>query len=175
MRRNTDLSLRGVPEQEFYCQEQSLPVAGASSLHIDSTDSSRMKKQLSLIKAMAQLSSSGVTVYDLHKKVHVYTSRNFYQLFGYGISENQTEVENEVFDRRIHPEDLKALAKNGYVAMKYLMSLPPEQRISQEFRLSIHPKNHAPECTAAIASRVIFSCVNSGLMLVPSLGAARLG
>lgn len=129
MRRNTDLSLRGVPEQEFYLQEQSLPVAGASSLHIDSTDSSRMKKQLSLIKAMAQLSSSGVTVYDLHKKVHVYTSRNFYQLFGYGISENQTEVENEVFDKRIHPEDLKALAKNGYTAMKYLMSLPPEQRM----------------------------------------------
>jgi hypothetical protein len=37
------------------------------------------------------------------------------------------------------------------------LSLPPEQRISQEFRLSIYPKNHAPECTAAIASRVIFS------------------
>lgn len=78
---------------------------------------------------MVQLSSSGITIYDLHKKVHVYTSSNFYKLFDYDICKNQTEVKNEVFDRRIHPEDLKALAKNGFAAIEYLMSLSPEQRM----------------------------------------------
>lgn len=129
MRRNTDLSLRGLQRQELSLPKENSGLAIQQPADPDYMESSRMKKQLSLIKAMAQLSSSGVTVYDLHKKVHVYTSRNFYELFGYEISENQTEVENDVFDRRVHPDDLKVLAKNGHTAMKYLMSLPPEQRM----------------------------------------------
>jgi DNA-binding CsgD family transcriptional regulator len=80
-------------------------------------------KQLALVKAMAQLSNSGVTIYDLKKGVHVYTSSSFYRVFGFkGI--DQENVPNEVFDARVHPEDLRKLAYNGNLAMRYIMKLP---------------------------------------------------
>ncbi len=110
-------------------QKKSPEIINKESLDLDNMDFNRMKKQISLIKAMAQLSSSGITIYDLHKKIHIYTSSNFYNLFDYDIPENQTEVENNIFDRRVHPEDLKALAENGFSAMEYLMSLSPEKRM----------------------------------------------
>lgn len=99
-------------------QKKSPEIINKESLDLDNMDFNRMKKQISLIKAMAQLSSSGITIYDLHKKIHIYTSSNFYNLFDYDIPENQTEVENNIFDRRVHPEDLKALAENGFSAME---------------------------------------------------------
>jgi hypothetical protein len=80
MRRNTDLSL---------ASRVSHPVAARSYIELlnehfdfDGVEPDRLDKQLGLIRAMAQLSSSGVTVYDLQKGVHVYASRNFYQLYG---------------------------------------------------------------------------------------------
>jgi len=129
MRRNTDLSLHELQKQEYCSHEQPLESDSQQYFDLASIDSSRLKKKLSLIKAMAQVSSSGVTIYDLHKKVHIYTSRNFYQLFGYEIFANETEIENEIFDKKVHPDDIQALAKNGNMAVKFLTSLPPEQRL----------------------------------------------
>ncbi|MCE7038896.1 LuxR C-terminal-related transcriptional regulator [Dyadobacter sp. CY312] len=80
-------------------------------------------KQLALVKAMAQLCNSGVTIYDLKKGVHIYTSSSFYRVFGFqGLG--QQNVPNEVFDSRVHPDDLRKLAHNGALAMRYIMKLP---------------------------------------------------
>jgi DNA-binding CsgD family transcriptional regulator/PAS domain-containing protein len=127
MRRNTDLSLAS--------RVYGRPVAARSYIELlnehfdfDGVEPDRLDKQLGLIRAMAQLSSSGVTVYDLQKGVHVYASRNFYQLYGYELGDSLTDVANEVFDCKIHPDDRAELARNGYEAMKFMMTLPVHLR-----------------------------------------------
>jgi DNA-binding CsgD family transcriptional regulator len=80
-------------------------------------------KQLLRIREMAQLSSSGITVFDARKNTHIYASRNFYQLYGYGIEED-VPFDNSQFDKRVHPDDLKMLSENGYKAMRFMNSIP---------------------------------------------------
>ncbi|SEI39154.1 regulatory protein, luxR family [Dyadobacter sp. SG02] len=94
----------------------------------DGLEPDRLDKQLALIRAMAQLSSSGVTVYDLQKQTHVYVSNNFYQLYGYDFATAGPCIPNELFDRKIHPDDRQALARNGYEAMKFIMAQPAPTR-----------------------------------------------
>lgn len=94
----------------------------------DGFEPDRLDRQLALIRAMAQLSSSGVTVYDLQKQTHVYASRNFYHLYGYDFAEVDSCIPNDQFDRKIHPDDRQALARNGYDAMKFMMAQPANTR-----------------------------------------------
>ncbi|MCF0071258.1 LuxR C-terminal-related transcriptional regulator [Dyadobacter sp. CY261] len=120
MRGNTDLSLQSLPGRSMRSSPDYLQLLN-TYYDFDGVEPDRLDKQLALVRAMAQLSSSGVTVYDLQKQVHVYASRNFYQLYGYNFEDWQSQVENEVFDRKIHPDDRDALARNGYGAMKFMM------------------------------------------------------
>ncbi len=127
MRKNTDLSVGPLVQIPSHIGRNYLELLN-KHFDFDGVEPDRLDKQLAIIRAMAQLSSSGVTVYDLQKGVHIYASRNFYQLYGYEWGESQNWVENEVFDCKIHPEDRPQLARNGYEAMKFLMKLPPSLR-----------------------------------------------
>jgi DNA-binding CsgD family transcriptional regulator len=127
MKGNTDLSLQRVPAR--------LPAVVPDYLqllnrHYDfqGVEPDRLDKQLALIRAMAQLSSSGVTVYDLQKQTHIYASRNFYKLYGYDVGDRQQPVDNAVFDQKIHPDDRQVLSFNGYEAMKFMMQQPADSR-----------------------------------------------
>lgn len=42
-------------------------------------------------------------------------------------------IPNEVFDKKIHPDDREPLARKGYEAMKYLLTQPPHTR--KQFKL----------------------------------------
>lgn len=127
MRINTDLSL--VTETK---PNGKIPVMNEQLQRIKKTGLAEKggelpEKQLAVIRAMAQLSSSGVTVYDLKKGTHVYASRNFYQIFGFNLPEQST-ILNETFDRRVHPDDLAELSNNGQAATKFLLTLSPQFR-----------------------------------------------
>jgi DNA-binding CsgD family transcriptional regulator/PAS domain-containing protein len=124
MRVNTDLSLQNRPAKPIPDYLQLLN----KHYDFDGVEPDRLDKQLALIRTMAQLSSSGVTVYDLQKQTHIYASRNFYQLYGYDFGEQQSFIDNEVFDHKIHPDDRAALARNGYDAMKFMMQQPVQLR-----------------------------------------------
>lgn len=102
MRRNTDLSLQEKPYS--------------------------LVRQLSAARALAEISSSGITVYDHRQRAHVYVSRNFYELFGYDIKPGRGKVDNKVFDQKVHPDDLAELAENGARAMKFMKTVRPEMR-----------------------------------------------
>lgn len=127
MKGNTDLSLQRVAAR--------LPEAVPDYLQLlnrhydfDGVEPDRLDKQLALIRAMAQLSSSGVTVYDLQKQTHIYASRNFYKLYGYDFGDRQELIDNAIFDQKIHPDDRQVLAFNGYEAMKFMMQQPADSR-----------------------------------------------
>lgn len=141
MRGNTDLSLQNTPGRPARIAPDYLPLLN-KYYDFDGFEPERLDKQLALIRAMAQLSSSGVTVYDLQKQTHVYVSRNFYELYGYGFAETESSIPNELFDRKIHPDDREMLARNGYDAMKFLMEQPVHLRkhfkMVTEYRLVLN-------------------------------------
>lgn len=127
MRGNTDLSLQNERERSVRIAPDYLHLLNRY-YDFDGFEPDRLEKQLALIRTMAQLTSSGVTVYDMQKQAHVYASRNFYQLYGYDFSAMESCIPNDLFDRRIHPDDRQALARNGYDAMKFMMSLSVPMR-----------------------------------------------
>jgi DNA-binding CsgD family transcriptional regulator len=124
---NTDLSLQNTPGRPGRIAPDYLQLLNRY-YDFDGFEPDRLNKQLALIRAMAQLSSSGVTVYDLQKQTHVYVSRNFYQLYGYDFGDMGACIANDLFDRKIHPDDRQALARNGYEAMKFMMAQPVHTR-----------------------------------------------
>ena len=127
MRVNTDLSLQNAGRRPVRIAPDYLQLLNRY-YDFDGFEPDRLAKQLALIRAMAQLSSSGVTVYDLQKQTHVYASHNFYQLYGYDFGTMDACIPNDVFDRKIHPDDRKLLARNGYEAMKFMMAQPVHTR-----------------------------------------------
>lgn len=132
MRGNTDLSLLNTRGRSVRIAPDYLQLLNRY-YDFDGLEPDRLDKQLALIRAMAQLSSSGVTVYDLQKQTHVYVSNNFYQLYGYDFGTMESCIPNEVFDEKIHPDDREPLARKGYEAMKYLLTQPPHTR--KQFKL----------------------------------------
>ncbi|REA59720.1 helix-turn-helix transcriptional regulator [Dyadobacter luteus] len=127
MERNTDLSL---PHMHVHSYMRETNV-GAN--------------QLLLVNALAELSNSGITIYDMNRGVHVYTSSSFYKVFGFeGI--NEGDVSNSVFDSRVHPADLRILAKNGALAMKYVMERPvpfrKDYKMITEYRIKNNGGNY---------------------------------
>lgn len=117
----------------------------------DGFEPDRLDKQLALIRAMAQLSSSGVTVYDLQKQAHVYVSHNFYQLYGYDFGTMDSCIPNEMFDRKIHPDDRQALARNGYEAMKFMMAQPAHTR--KQFKMVTEYRIVLEQATIRVAEQ----------------------
>ncbi|MCF2502669.1 LuxR C-terminal-related transcriptional regulator [Dyadobacter sp. CY107] len=128
MKRNTDLSLQTKSQTGFGPHTNSADDPGKKPFEFDGTEQYVLEKQLAMIRTMAQLSSSGVTVYDMQNDIHIFTSKQFYKIYGYEIGELQTNINNEVYDSKIHPDDLEELKKNGYEAMQFIMNVPAEAR-----------------------------------------------
>lgn len=132
MQGNTDLSLPKTVRRPARVAPDYLHLLN-KYYDFDGIEPDRLDKQLALIRDMAQLSSSGVTVYDLQKQTHIYVSHNFYQLYGYDFGTRESSIPNEMFDEKIHPDDREPVAQNGYEAIKYILTRPPHQR--RQFKL----------------------------------------
>lgn len=83
-------------------------------------DYSLLDKHITLLSQLSQVANTGITVFDMYQKKHVYTSFNFSEIFGYDLK----RIENEntaYFNARIHPEDLARLTHNGITALRYFL------------------------------------------------------
>jgi DNA-binding CsgD family transcriptional regulator len=90
-------------------------------------DYSILDRHRSVLEALAQVNNSGITIFDLFKKEHSYTSYNFSEIFGYDLDSIQ-ERGNDYFNARIHPNDFVGLMRNGILIMKFFLQLPKEER-----------------------------------------------
>lgn len=81
---------------------------------------------------LSQVGNSGITVFDMFKKEHVFASYNFGELFGYDMN-MVDNVGTEYFDSRVHPEDLLELTRNGIALLKYFYQVPVEERPNYKF------------------------------------------
>ena len=86
-----------------------------SSLHFDESDLdyTLLDKHRIMLSQLAKVSNSGITVFDMYQKKHVYTSYNFIDLFGDYV---------DGLDDRVHPEDSPLLFRNATEALRYLYS-----------------------------------------------------
>jgi DNA-binding CsgD family transcriptional regulator len=80
-----------------------------------------------MLDQLAAVKNSAVTVFDMHKKGHVYASYNFESLFGYDMARIDAE-DNSYFDSRIHPEDLPQLLALGIQMMEFFYEIDPAER-----------------------------------------------
>jgi len=102
------------------------------------------EKQIPFLNQMAAIKNSGISVFDFHKKEHIYNSNNMHNLFGYDLKMIE-EVGTKYYDSRIHPEDYLNLLKNGLALIKHYFSLPHTERkdykLQNEYRI-LNAKNN---------------------------------
>lgn len=71
-------------------------------------DYSVLESHVGALNQMARMSNSGVTIYDIHQRRHVFTSYNFPDLFDCDMGRIERE-DSEYFNSLLHPDDLNEL------------------------------------------------------------------
>lgn len=79
------------------------------------------------LKKLAEVNNSGITLFDMYRKEHLYSSFNFTDLFGYDMEAINSQG-TSYFDSRVHPDDLLQLMRNGIDVMHFFFSLPHGER-----------------------------------------------
>ena len=105
---------------------------GQQRFEEEDLDYSVLNRHTPFLDKLAQVNNSGLTVFDLFQKRHLYTSYNFSELFGYDMTAIR-EQGNQYFDSRVHPEDYLQLLRNGISIMQFYYSLPKEERAEYKF------------------------------------------
>jgi DNA-binding CsgD family transcriptional regulator len=101
-------------------------------------DYSVFDRQVPFLEQMAKVKNSGITVFDLFKREHIFASYNLEAIFGYDYQKVQ-EQGTDYFNTRIHPDDLLVLTQKSLALMRFVLALPIESRrdfkLQNEFRL----------------------------------------
>ncbi len=82
------------------------------------------EKQIPFLNQMAQVKNSGITVFDLYKKDHIYHSYNLENLFGFDLS----KIDTAYYNSRVHPDDLLWLVSIGTLVLERSYELPLAER-----------------------------------------------
>ncbi|MBB3186255.1 LuxR C-terminal-related transcriptional regulator [Microbacter margulisiae] len=86
------------------------------------------EKHKAQLQQLAQLGNSGVTVFDLYRKQHLFWSYNMEMLFGYD-PELMEQKGNDYINSRIHPDDYMTLTRNGIFLLNFVFALPLSERM----------------------------------------------
>jgi DNA-binding CsgD family transcriptional regulator len=66
-----------------------------------------------MLTQLAEVSNCVISVFDMHVRRHVFTSPNFFDMFG-------REANIEGMDKYIHPDDMELLLLNAIAAIKFI-------------------------------------------------------
>lgn len=106
-----------------------------------------------MLTVLAQVSGSVITIFDMHARKHVFTSGNFFDLFG-------KDTDAEGMDKQIHPDDLLLLIRNAITAIKHVIHRKNmgDYKFICEYRI----RNAAGEYVRAIEQQSILESDKSG-------------
>ncbi len=108
-------------------------------------DYSRLELARPMLQQLAEIKNSGVSVFDMHRREHVFASYSFESLFGYDHARIESEG-TSYFDSRIHPDDYPALIERGIATLEFFYSLPVSQRPDfkaiTEYRILSHDASY---------------------------------
>lgn len=90
-------------------------------------DYSILERHKVMLSRLAEVGNSGVTVFDLSKGEHVFSSYNMQELFGFDIASIE-KIGNEYINSKTHPDDYLVLMRNGIELMRFFYSIPIEER-----------------------------------------------
>jgi DNA-binding CsgD family transcriptional regulator len=105
-------------------------------------DYSQLDSHYAFLNRLAEVEKSAVSVFDMYQQAHVFASYNFTTLLGYD-AEGLESLSNEYFDSRIHPEDRLKMMRNGVNALRFLFSIPQEERKQYKFVCEFRVRNGA--------------------------------
>ena len=90
-------------------------------------DYSILDKHRPFLQTLANIGKSGISVFDLFKKEHVFYSANFGQLLGFDLQ--LIEEKGQVFlDEKIHPDDFTELMKMGVSLFKLYLKFSTDEK-----------------------------------------------
>ncbi len=116
-------------EQEYYT------ILNQQEFDKSKLDYTILEKHTPFLNQMAQVKNSGLTVFDLNKKEHVYSSFNLTNLFGYDLN----KIDTNYYNSRVHAEDLISLMNVGILVLRKLYELPIKERkdykLQNEYRI----------------------------------------
>jgi DNA-binding CsgD family transcriptional regulator len=79
------------------------------------------------LQSLANLGNSGISIFDLFKKEHLFYSPNFGELLGYDLQQIE-EMGQSFLDDKIHPDDLIALMQKGISLLKLYLSFSVDEK-----------------------------------------------
>ena len=93
----------------------------------DSLDYSNFEEHLSLLKQLAVLENSSMSVYDLYTKKYVFAQSKFLSILGVELSE-MMQRGPQMFYSLMHPDDVPHLIETHYLFMDHLLQLPLSEK-----------------------------------------------
>lgn len=112
--------------------------------HFDSRslDYTILDKHINTLSQMTRISNSGVTIFDMYRRRHVFASYNFSELFGYDLQRIRQE-DCSYFALKTHPDDIQALQRNGTIGFRFFLESGPEgtdYKLINEYRIELGRK-----------------------------------
>ncbi len=95
-------------------------------------DYSLFEKQIPILQSLATISNSGVSVFDVSKREHLFYSPNFGVLLGYDLKEIM-EQGQQILDEKIFPDDYVSLMKNGILLFKLFDKFSEDEKTNYKF------------------------------------------
>lgn len=102
---------------------------GAQDFVQEELDYALLEEHRRSLSHLARIGNSGISVFDLYRKEHVYYSPNFAAVLGYDVAMIHAHG-NEFLDAKIHPEDFVVLLKNGITLLKLFYAFSREEKNS---------------------------------------------
>lgn len=94
-------------------------------------DYSVLDKHIRSLEILAQVSNSGVSIFDLNKRQTIFYSANYGKLLGYELSEFEMQNCN-FFEARIHPAEQHTLAINGITSLKMFNAFSRDEKLNHK-------------------------------------------
>lgn len=109
-----------------------------------SLDYSIFERHLPVLRILADVSNSGISVFDLYQKKHIYYSPNFCLFLGYDLNDI-IEQGQQHLDAKVHPEDSLVLLKNGISLLKLYFEFSRDEKMNYKAISEYRIQNTAGE------------------------------
>lgn len=83
------------------------------------------------LQVLADISNSGISVFDLNKKQIIFFSTNYGKLLGYHLEEFE-DLNYQFFQSKIHPDDQHELALNGLSSLKMFNAFSSDEKLNHK-------------------------------------------